>query len=210
MRRARDFNFMTSLRRLPFLGLGAAVSLGGGLAWSAVAVFGAGPRADGTALTPQGWRLTPAGRQVPLGPGPLAVGVTPDGERVLVIHAGYARHSLLVLDARTGDVLQDFPGAEDGSHGYYVGLAISRSGHKVYASDGAGSGLRTFDIRPRPRPDPDGLVSLCAGSPPHAGHAVRGEHERSGYRPPRPRRIHRRSAPGQSLDHSCADATRAR
>jgi DNA-binding beta-propeller fold protein YncE len=105
-----------------------------------------GPQSDRTGVTPEGWRLTPAGDQIPVGPGPLAVAITPDGELVLVEDAGYDHHALLVLDARTGAIVQTFAGESDGSRGYYVGLVVSRDGSKAYASDGAGSAVRVFDI----------------------------------------------------------------
>src|SRR3981081_2367136 len=65
-----------------------------------------GPQPDGTSLTPQGWHVTPAGAQTDVGPNPLAAAVSPDGSLVLVANAGYSHHSLMVLDATTGAILQ--------------------------------------------------------------------------------------------------------
>jgi hypothetical protein len=103
-----------SQRRRRMFGAGAVVALllaaGGASAWSRWLT--AGPRPDGTGVTPNGWRITPAGKQTVVGPGPLAVATTPDGALVLVEDAGYADHALLVVDAKTGAVLQKFSDAE--------------------------------------------------------------------------------------------------
>ena len=60
-----------------------SIAIGLCLATSAVAAATAslapGPQPDGTAVTPEGWRVTPAGRQTQLGPGPLAVAASPRG-----------------------------------------------------------------------------------------------------------------------------------
>src|SRR5262249_42681068 len=65
-----------------------------------------GPQPDGTSVTPQGWRVTPAGRQTDLGSGPLDVAISPAGGIALVANAGYGNHTLMVVDTATGDVIQ--------------------------------------------------------------------------------------------------------
>jgi YVTN family beta-propeller protein len=132
-------------RTSSFLIVGLLLVLGGG-AWAALGLLTAGPKPDGTGVTPEGWRIAPAGKQTPLGPGPLAVATTPDGALVLVENAGYSDHALQVVDARSGDVAQTFPAAADGSTGYYVGLVVASDGTRAYASDGQASGIHTFTI----------------------------------------------------------------
>jgi YVTN family beta-propeller protein len=116
-----------------------------------------GPQGDATGVTPQGWRVTPAGRQTALVGNPLAVAVSPDGRLVLVANGGYNQHDLTAVDPGTGRVLQtiDAGGGNSGgpwqleeghAHGYYVGLAFSPDGKSAYASDGPGSSLHTFSI----------------------------------------------------------------
>jgi YVTN family beta-propeller protein len=117
----------------------------------------AGPRPNGTAVTPQGWLVTPVGRQTDLGPGPLAVAASPRGNLVLVADGGYTDHALLAIDPATGSVIQKIkaPGGKSSgpwdlswghSHSYYVGLAFSPDGSRAWASDGAGNSLHTFTI----------------------------------------------------------------
>jgi YVTN family beta-propeller protein len=117
-----------------------------------------GPHPDGTGTTPEGWRITPAGRQTPLGPGPLAVAASPTGDLVLVADAGYSDHALLVIDPSTGSVIQKIkaPGGKSvggpwnlsygHTHSYYTGLVFSSDGSRAWASDGAGSSLHTYTI----------------------------------------------------------------
>ena len=150
----------------------AVCVLATGAAWAATHVLLVGPQADGSAITPQGWRVTPAGEQTALGSGPLAVAVSPDGTFALVANAGYGDHSLMVIDSATGTVRQTIgtssnalraegsnglerlpvhfyypPGV--GVTGYYTGIVFSPDGTKAYASDGPGSGIHTFTVSRR-------------------------------------------------------------
>jgi YVTN family beta-propeller protein len=119
----------------------------------------AGPKPNGTAVTPEGWRVTPAGTQTNLGPGPLDVAMSPRGNLLLVANAGYQDHSLMTIDPANGRLLQTIkaPGGNGKgpwdisghSHGYYVGLAFSPDGHRAWASDGVGSSLHTYSVSGR-------------------------------------------------------------
>jgi YVTN family beta-propeller protein len=117
----------------------------------------AGPRPDGSSVTSHGWQITPAGSQVDVGPGPLAIGLHPSGELLVALTGGLHDHSLLVVDPADGSVRQAFraQGGEDtGSwqweegHGqsFYAGLAFSPDGRSVYAADGAGNAVHSFDV----------------------------------------------------------------
>jgi YVTN family beta-propeller protein len=117
----------------------------------------AGPRPDGTAFTPQGWHVTPAGTQTDLGLWPMDIAMSPKGNLVLIANGGYAHHSLMAVDPTTGDVLQTIRASGAKSHGwwdwasghptgYYVGLAFSPDGRHAWASDGPGSAIHVFRI----------------------------------------------------------------
>lgn len=56
-----------------------------------------GPRPDGSTLLPSGWRVRPAGRQVPVGTLPLNLVTLSDGT-VLVTNDGYGENSLMQID----------------------------------------------------------------------------------------------------------------
>ena len=127
---------------------------------AAAATPPAGPQPDGTAYTPQGWHVTPAGTQTDLGLWPMDVAMSPTGNLLLVANAGYAHHSLMAIDPSTGDVLQVISAAGAKSHGwwdwasghptgYYVGLAFSPDGRHAWASDGPGGAIHAFRIAGR-------------------------------------------------------------
>ena len=127
---------------------------------AAAAIPTAGPQPDGTAITPQGWRVTPAGSQTDLGLWPMDVAMSPPGNLLLVANAGYAHHSLMAIDPASGDVLQVLSAAGAKSHGwwdwasghptgYYVGLAFSPDGRHAWAADGPGGAIHVFRINGR-------------------------------------------------------------
>ncbi len=127
---------------------------------AAAAAPTAGPRPDGIAVTPQGWRVTPAGSQTDLGLWPMDVAMSPTGNLLLVANAGYAHHSLEAVDPSTGDVLQVISAAGAKSHGwwdwasghptgYYVGLVFAPDGRHAWASDGPGGAIHAFRITGR-------------------------------------------------------------
>jgi YVTN family beta-propeller protein len=127
---------------------------------AAAAAQVAGPRPDGTAITPQGWRVTPAGTQTDLGLWPMDVAMSPRGDLILVANAGYAHHSLMAIDPATGKVIQTIRASGAKSHGwwdwasghptgYYVGIAFAPDGKHAWASDGPGSAIHAFRISGR-------------------------------------------------------------
>lgn len=186
--------------RKTFVVVIAVCALATGVAWAATHGLYAGPQADGTSITPQGWRVTPAGDQTALGSGPLAVAVSPNGKFALVANAGYGNHSLMVINSATGAVRQTIgtnsnalraegsnglerlpvhfyypPGA--GVSGYYTGIVFSPDGTRAYASDGPGSGIHTFTISSRGVLKEGSEIQLHGGVWP-AGIAISGDGSR--------------------------------
>jgi len=104
----------------------------------------AGPHDDGTATTPYGWTVTPAGRQVTLGDKPFGTTRSPDGATILVSNDGQYKQSLSVVDATTGTVRQTI--TYTSPQALFVGLAYSPDGRHVYASAGGNNKLRTYEV----------------------------------------------------------------
>src|SRR5262245_34627730 len=104
----------------------------------------AGPQGDGTAVTPTGWYVTPAGQQLRLGNLPTALALSPDGRTLLVVNAGQGTQSLQVLDAATRQVVQtiSYPAPE----AVFAGLAWSADGRRAYASGGGNNKVRVYDV----------------------------------------------------------------
>jgi len=56
-----------------------------------------GPRPDGSTLLVNGWKVHPAGRQIPLSTLPMASALSPDGKYLLVLNGGYLKPTLVSL-----------------------------------------------------------------------------------------------------------------
>jgi YVTN family beta-propeller protein len=101
-------------------------------------------QADGAARSPEGWFLTPAGRQVPLGDRPLGIALSPDGRTLLVSNDGQGTQSLMVIDRASGTVRQSIP--YPAPEALFVGLAFSPDGTQAYASAGGNNMIRVYNV----------------------------------------------------------------
>ena len=91
-----------------------------------------GPQGDGSTLLPNGWRIAPTGRHLPIGDLPLAMVPSPDGRFVVITQNGYSAPALTVLDTRHGYVTQREP-----LEHAWLGLAWHPDGARLYASGGS-------------------------------------------------------------------------
>src|SRR5580658_8438735 len=58
---------------------------------------------------PNGWRLTPIGKNLETNDMVLNATAAPDGLAVIAMHAGYNPHGLVVVDTRTEQIIQRIP-----------------------------------------------------------------------------------------------------
>jgi len=131
-------------QRVVLSGVVAFTLIGGGGAFAALSNRTAGPQPGGTAITPVGFRVTPAGAQTTLGNLPLNAVLHPDGRHLLVSNNGQGVQSLQLLDTDTNTVVQTLPYASPES--LYIGLAWSPDGTKAYASAAANSKIRVLSF----------------------------------------------------------------
>ncbi|HUI08593.1 MAG TPA: alkaline phosphatase family protein [Verrucomicrobiae bacterium] len=90
-----------------------------------------GPRPDGSVLLPNQWSLRPTGRQIELGDFPVNIAVHPRGRYAAVLHSGYSRHSIMIVDLLTDTVVTNVPLDES-----FFGLQFSRDGTHLFCSGG--------------------------------------------------------------------------
>jgi YVTN family beta-propeller protein len=122
----------------------AALALTGAGTIAAAATLTAGPHQDGTATTPLGYQVAPAGSQTTLGDLPLASALSPDGKTMLVSNDGQGTQSLQVVDAHTSKVLQTISYTHPA--GLFSGLAFSPDGTKAYAAGGGDNTIHVYDV----------------------------------------------------------------
>src|SRR5688572_24370373 len=98
-----------------------------------------GPTPDGGFLLNSGWKITPAGKQVPLDTFPMSSALSKDGRYMLVLNGGYKPPSISVLRTDTMEELGRTP-VQDG----WLGLTFSPDGKLVYV--GGGSRASVFEF----------------------------------------------------------------
>jgi DNA-binding beta-propeller fold protein YncE len=103
-----------------------------------------GRQEDGSFLLVSGWRVKPAGQQVPLDTMPMASVLSPDGKYLLVLNAGYRPPSISVMSAASMTELSRVPVKNDA----WLGLAITTSGRFVYVGGGSQAVVHEFTFSP--------------------------------------------------------------
>ena len=133
-------------RRRHWMAVGAVLAATLAVAGTASAVGRqqAGPAQDGTAVTPIGFTVTPAGDQSPLGDLPLGAALSPDGKHLVVSNDGQGAQSLQVVDPSSGKVLQTLSYKTPAA--LFSGLAFSPDGRTLYASGGGNNVVRRYSV----------------------------------------------------------------
>ncbi len=100
-----------------------------------------GPLPSGGFLLNSGWRLEPAGRQIPLDTFPMSTAISPDGRYLLVLNGGYKPPTISVLETATGREVQRVPVADG-----WLGLTFSPKGDRVYVGGGSRAAVFEFSF----------------------------------------------------------------
>ena len=93
-------------------------------------------------LLPNGWTITPAGRQVPLTDLPLNIIALADSRRALVATSGYNAHELAIVDLESG-----LKTATQTVRQSWFGLALAPGEEKIWWSGGGGALLHPFSLK---------------------------------------------------------------
>ena len=97
---------------------------------------------SGKVTLPNGWSLTPAGKQVALGDLPLNIAVSHDMKYAAVTNNGQGRQSLQLIRIRDGKLLST---SEVGKA--WLGFVFSDDGKSLYASGGNDNWILRFAVR---------------------------------------------------------------
>ncbi len=100
-----------------------------------------GPLPNGGFLLNSGWRLEPAGKQIPLDTFPMSSAASPDGKYLLVLNGGYRPPSISVIETASARVVSTAR-VEDG----WLGLAFSSTGDRVYVGGGSRAAVFEFSF----------------------------------------------------------------
>lgn len=105
----------------------------------------AGQKADGkTGITPNNWKLTPAGDRLRVGQVPLGMVLSPDAKNLLISNNGYGQQSLMLIDRENLSVLQTI--SYDSPEALFIGVVYSRDGKRIYASGGHTNRVREYEM----------------------------------------------------------------
>ncbi len=96
---------------------------------------------DGGFLLNSGWRVKPAGTQVPLSTLPMAAVLTPGGRFLIVLNGGYQPPSLSVLDSTDGHQVSRTP-VPDG----WLGLALAPNSRTLWVGGGSKASIFEFSV----------------------------------------------------------------
>jgi DNA-binding beta-propeller fold protein YncE len=121
-------------------GPSSVVAAGFASAAPAAVTAAAAARPPAGARLPTGVLLDPAGRSSDLGNMPLSMVLAPEGDRVVVLLAGWREQGLQVVETRTGRVLQtlELPAA-------FLGMVFTADGHALYVAGGYEDVVYRFD-----------------------------------------------------------------
>ena len=92
-------------------------------------------------LLPNGWTLSPAGQQIPLGDFPMNMVLSPDGSRLAITHNGVGRQHIRLFDTRKNVQLHDLTLPK-----LWYGLAFSPDGKRLYAAAGTSNAVDVLTI----------------------------------------------------------------
>ncbi|WP_114941548.1 bifunctional YncE family protein/alkaline phosphatase family protein [Mucilaginibacter endophyticus] len=95
----------------------------------------------GQVLLPNGWKLSPAGRSLPLGDLPLNMQLSSSGKLLAVTNNGQSTQSVQLIDPKNEKLLDEAVVKKS-----WYGLAFSRDEKKLYASGGNDNWILVFNI----------------------------------------------------------------
>lgn len=90
---------------------------------------------------PTGWRISPAGSEIPLGTFPVYAQALPDGQHVVVLESGFAPPALLLLHLPSGKTVNRLVLPDAGNH-----FLLNSTGDTLYVPTGHSSSLQIVSL----------------------------------------------------------------
>src|SRR5580698_9199139 len=100
-----------------------------------------GPLANGGFLLNSGWRVKPAGTQIPLDTLPMSSLLSKDGRFLVVLNGGYNPPSLRVLDTKDGREVGRTPVTDA-----WLGMSLSPNGKTLWVGGGSQASVYEFSF----------------------------------------------------------------
>jgi len=91
---------------------------------------------------PNGWKLSPAGRQLPLGDLPLHLVLSPNGRWAAVVNNGYGRQCIQMFNTEKQIMTDDVTISKS-----WYGLCFSPNGKSLYVSGGNDNMIRIYSVK---------------------------------------------------------------
>jgi YVTN family beta-propeller protein len=95
----------------------------------------------GRVTLPNGWKLSPVGKMLPVGDLPLNIAVSPNGKLLAVTNNGQSDQSIQLIDAGNMQMLDSVVTAKS-----WLGLTFSKDGKFLYASGGNDNWIMRYQI----------------------------------------------------------------
>ena len=130
------------MRRMIVVPVAAVVVIAGVVYSQKTRVQTVGPTGDGGFLLNTGWRIRPAGQNIPLSTLPMSQVLAPDGRMLAVLNGGYVTPSVSLVDLETSR-----ESARVSIGDGWRGLAFSPDGDKLYAGNGARGSLTELRVK---------------------------------------------------------------
>jgi len=92
-------------------------------------------------LLPNGWHITPAGRQIETTDLLLNILPLKDSKHAIIATSGFNEHNIALVNLESGSFV-----AKESAYQSYFGLAISADEKKISWSGGGAGRLHTFDL----------------------------------------------------------------
>ncbi|HME07102.1 MAG TPA: beta-propeller fold lactonase family protein, partial [Bryobacteraceae bacterium] len=99
-----------------------------------------GPLPDGSFLLNSGWRLKPAGLQIPLDTLPMSCTMSRHGRFLFVLNGGYKPPSISVIELSENKVVSTVQAPKDA----WLGLALAPDGKTLWVGGGSSASIHEF------------------------------------------------------------------